>query len=56
LTPKLASLGLSQRKMTGKTAARPAVAIAFGSVTPAMYTAIEAAKNDRAQDAAIGFS
>ena len=51
-TPKDASFGLSQRKITGATAAPPAIASVFGSVTPAMYRASAAAKNDRAQLAA----
>ena len=33
--PNAGSLGLSQRKSTGNTAATPAAKIAFGSVTPA---------------------
>ena len=39
--------------MTGKTAANPADPTAFKSVLPDMYTAIEAAMNERAHDAAI---
>jgi len=51
-TPKDASFGLSQRKITGAIAAPPAIASVLGSVTPAMYRASAAAKNDRAQLAA----
>lgn len=54
--PKAASLGFSQRRTTGKTAAIPAPAIAFGSVTPARYTAMHAATNDLAQLARSAFS
>ena len=56
LTPNEASLGLSQRKITGATAAAPAIAKVLGSVTPAMYSARAAAKNDRAHDAARDFA
>jgi hypothetical protein len=56
LTPNDASLGLSQRKITGATAATPAIANVLGSVTPAMYSANAAAKNDRAHDAASDFA
>ena len=56
LTPNDASLGLSQRKMTGATAAAPAIAKVLGSVTPAMYKARAAAKNDRPHDAARDFA
>ena len=56
LTPNEASLGLSQRKMTGATAAAPAIAKVLGSVTPAMYKARAAAKNDRPHDAARDFA
>lgn len=42
--------------MTGNTAAAPAAMMAFGSVTPARYTAKEAAKKDRAQLAAIALN
>jgi len=52
ISPKDASLGLSQRKMTGASAAPPAIASVLGSVTPAMYKARTAAINDRAQLAA----
>jgi high-affinity K+ transport system ATPase subunit B len=38
--------------MTGKMAANPAPAMADGSVTPAMYTAIQAAKKERTHEAA----
>ena len=38
--------------MTGATAATPAIASVFGSVTPAMYKASAAAMNDRAHEAA----
>jgi hypothetical protein len=55
-TPNEASLGLSQRRMTGATAAAPAIANVLGSVTPAMYSARAAAKNDRAHDAASDFA
>jgi hypothetical protein len=55
-TPNEASLGLSQRKITGATAAAPAIAKVLGSVTPAMYSARAAAKNDRAHDAASDFA
>jgi hypothetical protein len=55
-TPNDASLGLSQRKMTGASAAPPAIANVLGSVTPAMYSANAAAKNDRAHDAASDFA
>ena len=48
-TPKDASFGLSQRKITGATAAAPAMAKVFGSVMPAIHKARAAAKNDRAQ-------
>jgi hypothetical protein len=41
---------------TGKTAATPAIAMAFGSWLPDMYTAKEAAKNDRAHEAASAFA
>jgi len=37
--------------MTGATAATPAIASVFGSVTPAMYKASAAAMNDRAHEA-----
>jgi hypothetical protein len=56
VTPNEASLGLSQRKITGATAAAPAIAKVLGSVTPAMYRARAAAKNDRAHDAARDFA
>jgi hypothetical protein len=56
LTPNDASLGLSHLKMTGATAAIPAIARVLGSVTPAMYSANAAAKNDRAHDAASDFA
>jgi hypothetical protein len=56
VTPNEASLGLSQRRMTGATAAAPAIAKVLGSVTPAMYRARAAAKNDRAHDAARDFA
>ena len=56
LTPKDASLGLSQRKITGATAATPAIAKVLGSVTPAMYRARAAAKNERPHDAASAFA
>jgi hypothetical protein len=56
VTPKDASLGLSQRKMTGATAATPAIAKVLGSCTPAMYSARAAAKNERAHDAASDFA
>jgi hypothetical protein len=36
LTPNDASEGLSHRKITGATAATPAIARVLGSVTPAM--------------------
>jgi hypothetical protein len=52
VTPKDASLGLSQRKITGASAAPPAIAKVLGSVTPAMYNAKTAATNDRAHEAA----
>jgi hypothetical protein len=55
-TPNEASLGLSQRRMTGATAAAPAIASVFGSVMPAMYRARAAAKNDRPHDAARDFA
>jgi hypothetical protein len=55
-TPKDASFGLSQRKITGASAAPPAIAKVLGSVTPAMYSANAAAKNDRAHDAASDFA
>jgi hypothetical protein len=55
-TPKDASLGLSQRKITGATAATPAITSVLGSVMPAMYSANAAAKNDRAHDAASDFA
>jgi hypothetical protein len=55
-TPKDASFGLSQRMMTGASAAPPAIANVLGSVTPAMYSANAAAKNDRAHDAASDFA
>jgi hypothetical protein len=55
-TPNDASFGLSQRKMTGASAAPPAIANVLGSVTPAMYSANAAAKNDRAHDAASDFA
>jgi hypothetical protein len=54
--PKLLSFGLSQRKITGATAAAPAIANVFGSVTPAMYRASAAARNDRAHEAATAFA
>jgi hypothetical protein len=56
VTPKDASLGLSQRKITGASAAPPAIAKVLGSVTPAMYSASAAAKNERAHDAASDFA
>jgi hypothetical protein len=56
LTPNEASLGFSQRKITGATAAAPAIAKVLGSVTPAMYSARAAAKNDRPHDAARDFA
>ena len=56
LTPNEESLGLSQRRMTGATAAAPAIVNVLGSVTPAMYSARAAAKNDRAHDAASDFA
>jgi hypothetical protein len=56
LTPNEASEGLSHRKMTGATAATPAIASVLGSVTPAMYRARAAAKNERAHDAASDFT
>jgi hypothetical protein len=56
VTPKDASLGLSQRKITGATAATPAIAKVLGSCTPAMYSARAAAKNERAHDAASDFA
>ena len=46
------SCGFNQRKITGATAATPAIARVFGSVTPAMYRASAAAMNDRAHEAA----
>jgi hypothetical protein len=52
ISPKDGSLGLSHRKMTGATAAPPAIASVLGSDTPAMYKAKTAAKNDRAHEAA----
>jgi hypothetical protein len=55
-TPKDASFGLSHRKMTGASAAPPAIANVLGSVTPAIYSANAAAKNDRAHDAASDFA
>ena len=55
-TPNDASLGLSQRRITGATAAAPAIAKVLGSVTPAMYSARAAAKNDRPHDAARDFA
>jgi hypothetical protein len=56
VTPKDASDGLSHRRITGATAATPAIAKVFGSVTPAMYSARAAAKNERAHDAASDFA
>jgi hypothetical protein len=56
VTPKDASEGLSQRKITGATAATPAIAKVLGSCTPAMYSARAAAKNERAHDAASDFA
>jgi hypothetical protein len=56
ITPNDASLGLSQRKITGATAATPAMASVLGSVTPAMYRARAAAKNERPHDAASAFA
>jgi hypothetical protein len=56
VTPNDASLGLSQRKITGATAATPAIAKVLGSVTPAMYRARAAAKNERPHDAASDFA
>jgi hypothetical protein len=50
------SFGLSQRKITGATAATPPIAKVFGSVTPAMYNASAAAINERAHDAAIALA
>jgi hypothetical protein len=56
LTPNEASLGLSQRKITGATAAIPAMANVLGSVIPAMYNARAAAKNERPHEAASDFA
>jgi hypothetical protein len=56
VTPNDASLGLSQRKITGATAAIPAIARVLGSVIPAMYSARAAAKNERPHDAASDFA
>ena len=56
LTPNDASLGLSQRKITGATAATPAIARVLGSVIPAFYRARAAANNERPHDAASDFT